>query len=87
MTQEQKILKMFQPLFAKAEKEGLLFHHMKLKLILTSEELQSLHKNGRFIIDTDNWDLLSPQELLELYTDKRDNAIYMLNEYKEKLYI
>lgn len=72
MTNREKILFDLEPLFEKAENEGLWFHCVYQDLWFSPEELRKEHEKGKFIWGAVNWQLRDPKEKLnELEAKKR----------------
>lgn len=57
MNQKEKILQDLEPLFLKAEREGLMFYTSYQNLLFTPKQLRDMHKENRFIWGAVNWQL------------------------------
>jgi len=62
MSNGSDILKSLEPMFEKAEKEGLWFYCSYQDLWFKPQELKEKQSNGRFIWGSDNWELRHPFE-------------------------
>lgn len=60
----EQILKLLEPLFERAEKEGLWFKTVGATW-LTPMELRANHEKGYYVWVPDNWELKSPDEFLD----------------------
>lgn len=61
-TNREIILAGLEPMFRKAEAEGLWFVLRYAGLWFTPAELREFHKAGRFVWGSANWDLRAPAE-------------------------
>jgi hypothetical protein len=61
MSGKEEILKTLEPLFIKADKEGLWFHSAYQDMWFTPNELREQQANGRYLWGAVNWELRSPQ--------------------------
>lgn len=85
MMEKEQILKELEPLFIKAEKEGLWFYSPYQQMWFTPKELKKAHNEGRFVWGIPNWELRSPYEkITELETLKR-NIEKQIEDVKSKI--
>jgi hypothetical protein len=82
MSEREEILKMLEPLFEKAEKEGLWFESNYQRFNLTPSELRERHAKGELIWGPVNWTLIDPKTLLDDPEQARLKAI----KHNERLY-
>ena len=66
----QKLLYELQPLFEKAEKEGLWFFSSYYQIWFSPKELKKQHKEESFLWGAVNWKLLDPNEELQEFDVK-----------------
>jgi len=85
MTAKQIILKDLEPLFEKAESEGLWFNCMYQDLWFSPEELKALHKENRFIWSAVNWKLRDPQEKIKQLENQEFRINNEKNEFLTKI--
>ncbi|TYP92070.1 hypothetical protein LX73_2316 [Fodinibius salinus] len=72
MAQHQRILDELEPLFEKAEKQGLWFYTKHGNSWFSPEKLRLMHENGCHIWGKENWQLKDPEErLAQLRSEKR----------------
>ena len=69
MTKEE-VLKTLEPLFEKAQKEGLWFFGNYQSLWFSPAELRTKHQEGKFIWGAVNWILRNPNEYIEELEDE-----------------
>lgn len=85
MTERQIILDSLQPLFERAEREGLWFNCSYQDLWFSPTELKKLHKDGRFIWGAQNWTLRNPQERLNEIENTERRIQQEKNEFLAKV--
>ena len=80
-----EITKMLQPMFDRAEKEGLWFHASYQDLWFSPRQLQEMHAHGSFLWGSVNWELQKPSDRLanaeravELAIKERDRIVASL---------
>lgn len=64
-TARESILTLLEPLFERAEREGLWFYCSYQSLWFSPAQLRAAHKDGRFIWGPMNWQLRVPRERVE----------------------
>lgn len=83
--EKEQILKELEPLFAKAEKEGLWFYSSYQQMWFTLKELRKSHNEGRFVWGVSNWQLRSPYEKLEELQTLKRNIEKQIEDVKSKI--
>lgn len=63
---KEKILKSLEPLFKKAESEGLWFNSNYQDMWYTPKELREKQSQGFYIWGIDNWTLRNPQDRIDI---------------------
>lgn len=66
MNEKEAILKSLEPMFKRAEKEGLWFHSAYQDMWVSPKELRDYQKDNRFIWGIDNWELRDPEEKINV---------------------
>ncbi len=85
MTEKQVILNSLQPLFEKAEREGLWFNCSYQDLWFSPNELKKLHKENRFVWGAQNWSLRNPKERLNQLENQERRLQHEKNEFLAKI--
>jgi hypothetical protein len=85
MTEKQIILDALQPLFERAEREGLWFNCSYQDLWFSPNELRKLHKENRFVWGAQNWRLRNPQERLNQFENDERRLNHEKNEFLAKI--
>jgi len=85
MNNKEKILKGLEPLYKKAEEEGLWFHSNYQDMWFSPEELKKKQEKGTFIWSAINWDLADPIKRLKYLKDDKESAEKEYNDFKELL--
>ena len=86
MNEKEQILKELEPLFEKAEKEGLWFYYNNYDLWFTPEKLKENHKNDKFVWGTNNWELKNPTEKIKDLMNKKNNYKNLIFEIEKEIY-
>jgi hypothetical protein len=79
--QTKEILDGLQPLFDKAEKEGLWFYCSYQQLWFSPNELKNEQSNGRFLWGAVNWQLRDPHEKLKLLQHQRNDIDEQIKKF------
>lgn len=82
-TETGKVIESLEPLFKKAEEEGLWFFCSYQQLWFSPKQLRNAHSEGRFLWGALNWSLRDPQEKLaelkeEISTAKRELKAFQI---------
>ena len=85
MTEEQMTLDSLQPLFERAEREGLWFNCSYQDLWFSPNELRELHKKSRFVWGAKNWSLRDPSERLNQLKNKERRLQHEKDEFIKKM--
>ena len=82
---KKKILASLEPMFKKAEKEGLYFFWNYQGLWLSPEKLKEYHKKGEFVWGPTNWELRDPAEKTVQLERKIEEAKKELADWKRDI--
>jgi hypothetical protein len=80
----KKIIESLQPLFDKAEAEGLWFYTSYQNLWFSPKELKQQQSLGGFIWGANNWKLRKPEEKLASLKRVAENAQKEYEDFKNK---
>ena len=88
LVQNQAILAALEPMFAKAEAEGLWFYHESKEageVWASPKYLHHMHEKGRMIWSPEHWELRSPMAYLKKLHNDAQALIDEYNEMAERL--
>lgn len=83
--EREAILKTLEPLFERAEKEGLWFHCGYQDLWFSPKELRENQANGRFVWGLPNWELRNPLEKIESLERLKSNIDGQIREIQKRM--
>lgn len=84
MEMSELILKDLEPLYEKAEQEGLWFYCSYQQLWFSPKELRDEQKNGKFVWGVPNWQLRNPNERLTELERLRNNIDNQIYDFKSR---
>lgn len=85
MTEKDEVLKSLEPLFEKAEKEGLYFVSNYQQIWFSPKELKEKHDNNSFLWGAVNWQLRDPSEETERLKEAVEYAKEQLINWETRL--
>lgn len=86
MDDKDLILRDLEPLFERAEKEGLWFYSNYQDFWLSPQELKEYQSEGRFVWGAVNWQLRNPYERLNELVGKRHGVENEIEQFKNRIY-
>lgn len=85
MNSRKEIIDSLQPLFKRADRDGLWFYTDYQQLWFSPNELRKCHKEGRFVWGAENWNLRNPQERLNQIENEQRTLNQEKNEFLARM--
>ena len=82
---KEEVLRQLEPMFEKAEREGLWLQSESHDMLFSPKELHEMHDENTFLWGALNWELKSPQDELEMLKRRKLNAEINLADFIERM--